>query len=121
MSSDTLLIQNLSMDALIGVHEFEQRTPQNIELDLALNLDLSASAASDQLTDALDYVAVSETLRAHVKGSRYALIEALAESCTQLLLHTFPIDQVRLTLRKPGALPGDPVVGLMITRSRQNA
>ncbi|MFK7954896.1 MAG: dihydroneopterin aldolase [Lysobacterales bacterium] len=117
---DSLLIENLTADARIGVHSFEQKTPQKIALDLKLFLDLSASAKSDQLSDALDYVTVSQALKSHIQQSRFGLIEALAESCTQLLLNQFPIAQVRLSLRKPGALPGDPVVGVTITRCRDD-
>ncbi len=116
MTMDTLFIENLTVDARIGVHPFEQETPQQIRLDLALSLDLSASAASDQLSDALDYVTVSDSVKAHIQQSHFGLIEALAESCAQLLLSQFPIEEVCLSLRKPGALPGEAVVGVTITR-----
>ncbi len=116
---DILLIENLTVDALVGVHPHEKRIRQQLRLDLELELDMAAAAASDELTDALDYVSVCDHLRDHIRQSRRQLIEALAQSCAQTLLKHYPITAVTLTLRKPGALAGTPVVGVKLRRERQ--
>lgn len=114
--TDQLLIENLLLEALVGVHPHEKRIHQRIRLDLELTVDAARAAATDRLADALDYVAVRERLAMCVADSRFALIETLAEHCAQVLLDQFPIRAVTLTIRKPAALPGATVVGVKITR-----
>lgn len=119
LAMDTLLIENLTVDALVGVHPHEKRIRQQLRLDLALEVDMTSAAATDELADALDYVSVCDHLRDHIRQSRRQLIESLAESCAQTLLENYPIAVISLTLRKPGALAGTPVVGVAIRRERQ--
>jgi len=60
---DTVFIQNLSMDAVIGVFDWERQVKQKIRVDLEMRTDIAAAAASDALEDTLDYKAISQKIR----------------------------------------------------------
>lgn len=105
-----------------GVLPEEQVRAQPFELDLDLDVDLTAAGLSDDLADTVDYGAVSELVVAHVAGARsFALLEALATTIGDDILATQPgVRGVRVTLRKlHPPLPVDIAsVGVVVTRTR---
>lgn len=102
-----------------GVPERERATPQPIQVDVELSLDLSAAGRSDDLSQTVDYSAVFQACRRVVEGSSRRLIEAIAEAIAAELLADFPIGEVRVRVRKPRVgLPGTlDYAGVEITRT----
>ena len=116
--TDTVFIEGLRVDAVIGVHARERHAPQPLRLDIRLRFDNRAAAASDALADALDYEAVARRLCDYAAGTGFALVETLAERCAALVLDEFAADRVWLKLSKPGALANAAAVGVEIERGR---
>ena len=118
---DTVFIEGLRIDTIIGVYGWERQVRQTLVFDIAMQFCCAKAAASDCVDDALNYAAVSERLIAYVESSRFELIEALAEACCQLLLNEFPVQALTLTLKKPGAVPKAQTVGVTLQRSKGKA
>lgn len=114
---DKILISQLRFEAVIGVHEHEKRRRQILEMDLELAIDAARAARNDDLADALNYEAVAAAVDSLVAQRHFALIETLAEHCAALLLDRFALPWLRLTLHKPGALPGSARVAVCIERA----
>lgn len=113
---DVVYIHSLKIDTQIGIHDWEKRTRQTVILNLELGSDIARAAASDRISDALDYEAVTARLRDFVTTSRFDLVETLAERCATLLRDEFGVSWMRLTIDKPGALGDDIQVGVRIER-----
>lgn len=113
---DIVFIRNLRLDTVIGVHDWEQTRPRTLILDLELGWDCAPAAAADRIGLALDYETVSRRLIEFAAGSRYALVETLAERCAAILREEFGCPWVRLSLSKPGALGLGVDVGVLIER-----
>ena len=118
---DTVFLQGLELRAVVGVHDWERAFAQRLRLDVRLDVDVAAAAASDALADAVDYAALSERLTRTAAESRCQLIETLAERLARTVLETGGIRQVELTLHKPGAVPAAQDVGVTIIRSHPEA
>jgi dihydroneopterin aldolase len=118
MSTDIIYLNDLKIDTIIGIFEWERRVKQTVSLDLEMATDIRRAAASDNIDDALDYKAVAKRLIEFVSASEYQLVETLAERCVDLLLSEFDIPWVRLRLNKTGAIRGARDVGILIERSR---
>lgn len=116
---DIVYINDLRVDTVIGIFEWERRIRQTISLDLEMAFDVRKAAASDRIEDALDYKAVGKRVIAHVQASEAQLVERLAEEIAQLVMTEFPVPWLRLRLSKPGALRGAKCVGLVIERGVQ--
>lgn len=118
---DTIHIEGLRVDALVGVHPHEREGRQPLLFDLDLAFDNTVAAASDDVADALDYAAVCEAVRAYVAGRQDQLLETLLEGLAGALMEQFA-DAWRLRLRvhKPDAARalGCAGVGVSITRER---
>lgn len=114
--TDTVFIEGLRLDALIGVHDRERHATQPLLLDIRMRFDNRIAASSDSLADALDYEAVSVRLAEYVAQTDFMLVETLAECCADLILTEFGAKAVRLKLSKPDALANAAAVGVEIER-----
>ena len=116
---DIVFIEDLRIQTVIGVFDWEREITQTVSLDLEMGFDIRKAAESDAIDDTLDYKAVSKRLIQFVESSEYQLVEALAEECARIVLHEFPVSWLRLKLSKPGAVRGSSAVGVTIERGRR--
>ncbi len=118
MNQDTVFIEGLQVEALIGVYAREREARQPLLFDLALDFDNRAPAASDAVADTVDYAAVCAAVRDFVARQRPQLLETLAEGLAAELLRGFGIATLRLRIRKPNAAAalGAASVGVEIVR-----
>ncbi len=115
---DHIRIEDLRIETVIGVYDWEREIRQVVALDVTLPADIAAAAARDEIDATIDYKAVAKRLIALVEASRCQLIETLAERCAALILDEFDVPWVRLSVRKPGAVTGARDVGVVIERRR---
>ena len=86
-----------------GVFENERRDGQEFVVDVVLELDLSAAAASDDLADTVDYGGLAAAVAADVEGEPLDLIEALAARIAETCLRLERVTSVSVTVHKPQA------------------
>lgn len=107
-------IKGLRAEAVIGVYDWERDIRQPLVLDLEMASDTAKAAASDEISQALDYAAISQQVVALVEGSEYQLIETLAAAVAQMIQRDFHVPWLRLRLSKPGAVAEADDVGVII-------
>jgi len=98
---DIVSVRDLSVRAVIGVHEWERAIEQTLVFSVDMAADVRTPAASDDLADALDYSAVAATIAAVVREGKFRLIETAAERVADRLLTTHGLVWLRLEVRKP--------------------
>ena len=62
--TDYVSIRDLSVPAVIGVHDWEREVEQTLLFSVDMAADVRRAAATDDLADALDYSAVARTIAA---------------------------------------------------------
>jgi 7,8-dihydroneopterin aldolase/epimerase/oxygenase len=87
-----------------GVLEEEQRDGRTFLYDVWL--EVSDSALSDRIEDAVDYRDVAACVREISDGRRFRLLEALAAAIADALVERFPLERVRVRVRKPNVAAG---------------
>ncbi|MCH7983274.1 MAG: dihydroneopterin aldolase [Chloroflexi bacterium] len=115
---DTIRIEQLELDCLIGVNPWERLTKQRITIDITMDVDLSAAGRSDSIRDTVDYRVVAKAVAEEVNSSSYKLVEALAARLAEICMTNERVQSVEVTLRKPGAIRNATAVGVTIRRSR---
>ncbi len=113
---DIIFINELRIDTVIGIYDWERRITQTISFDLELAADNRRAARSDDIVDTVNYKAVAKRVQAFVAGSQFQLVETLAERVAELIMTEFSIPWLRLKAHKPGALRGARDVGVLIER-----
>ncbi|HET8898017.1 MAG TPA: dihydroneopterin aldolase [Rhodanobacteraceae bacterium] len=116
---DTVFIEDLRIETVIGIYDWEREIRQTVTLDLEMAFDNRVPAASDKIDDTLDYKAVSKRLITFVGAAHYELVETLAEECARIILAEFRVPWLRLKLGKPGAVTGSRSVGVVIERGQR--
>lgn len=101
---DIVRIEDIETQAVVGAYEFEWEAPQPLILDIELTTDFTKAFASDDLDDALNYDAITRTVRGFVESSRYKLLETMAGGIIRDIMANFPVDKVTVRIRKPKAL-----------------
>ncbi len=114
----TIELQGLEVRAHHGVNEDERRDGQRFLIDVWL--DVSESALSDRIEDAVDYREVAALVREISDGRQFRLLEALAASVADAILERFPVGvaRARVRVRKPDVLLDPPVEWSAVTAER---
>ncbi len=86
-----------------GVFEHERREGQEFLVDLVLEVDMGAAAASDDLADTVDYGAISTDVHAIITGEPVNLIETLAARIAEVCLAHSGVGAVEVAVHKPQA------------------
>jgi len=116
---DTVFINDLRIETIIGIYDWERKVKQTISLDLEMGADIRQAAATDAIDDTLNYKAVAKRLIAFVEASEYQLVETLAEKIAAIVLSEFTVPWLKLTVHKPGAVRGSRDVGVIIERGQR--
>ncbi len=115
---DRVLISDLAVRCIIGVNDHERREKQAVLINLTVYTDMRAAARSDRIEDALDYRELRTRVVDLVEGSRYFLLEALAQAIADVCLEQPRVTNVTVRVDKPGALHFARSVGVEIDRER---
>jgi dihydroneopterin aldolase len=118
---DRLELCGLDVACIIGDRPEERLREQRLTVDVALTLDLSAAAASDELGDTVDYVALAEAVRAALRQARCRMIECAADRVARVCLADARVEGVRVRIEKPGVIPGLRAAAVEIERRRTEA
>ncbi|HIE12682.1 MAG TPA: dihydroneopterin aldolase [Desulfotomaculum sp.] len=118
---DKIFIEGMVFFGRHGVLPVEREAGQRFLADVTLYLDLSPAGCGDDLSKTVDYLDVYGTVEEVVCGRSFRLIETLAETVAAALLERFPVSEVSVRIRKPGApLPGFfEAVGVEVLRRRK--
>jgi len=99
--TDTVSIRELRVSAVIGVHDWEREIEQTLVFAVDMAADVAKAAASDHISDALDYSAVAQTVTDVVTQGEFQLIETAAERVARQLLADYSLGWVRVEVAKP--------------------
>ena len=118
---DRVFIEDLRIDTIIGIYDWERTVRQTIALDIEMAFDNVRPANSARIEDTLNYKAVAKRLIAFVSAAECELVETLAEHCAAIIRDEFGVAWVRLKLSKLGAVTGSRAVGVIIERGEASA
>ena len=97
---DAIHIDQLELFARIGVTDTERANPQRLTVSITIWPKEQFDFLNDDLTRTIDYSAACVAIREFAAARSDKLIETLAAALAEHLLRRFPIQQVRLDLRK---------------------
>jgi dihydroneopterin aldolase len=115
---DAILIRDLRVEALIGIHKRERHVRQTLSIDLEIGLPSSAVFASDKVADTIDYEQVALRIRGLAGSGDYRLVETFAERVATLLIKEFGAPWVKVSASKIGILGNARFVGVTIERRK---
>ena len=115
---DAILIRDLRVESLIGIHKRERHVAQTVSIDLDIGLPGAAVFKSDRVADTIDYEQVAIGIKALAASGHFRLVETLAERIARLLLDEFGAPWVKVSVAKIGILGNAKFVGVTIERRK---
>ncbi|HEY4264552.1 MAG TPA: dihydroneopterin aldolase [Micropepsaceae bacterium] len=109
-----VLIRDLELLARIGVHGHEQGKPQPVRINIQLTGEIDSTG--DTLSNAIDYEAVADKIRAIIAAGHVNLAETLAERIAATCFDDKRVRHARVRVEKLHALPGAAAAGVEIER-----
>ena len=90
MNQTTIRILGAQVYAHHGVGAAEQELGGRYSFDLEMETDISRAAASDTLSDTIDYVAVYEIAHDVIVNTKRRLLESIVSQVANCVLEAFP-------------------------------
>jgi dihydroneopterin aldolase len=116
---DIIYISELKAEANLGVCTWEKHLPQTVEINLEFSIPSQKAGKTDNISDTIDYAAVTARIREELAARRFELLEALAEFIANLLLHDFGAPWTKVSIAKVGMIRHVKRVGVTIERRRE--
>jgi len=116
---DKIFLDELKVDTIIGIWEWERRIRQTVVIDIEMSADIAKAAATDDVADTLNYKSVAKRVQSFVAESSFQLVETLAERIAAIIREEFGVAWVKIRVNKPGAIRGSKAVGVMIERGER--
>ena len=113
-ASRSILIERLRVKVYIGVSEQERRKAQILLFDLICDIEMPSDFV-DELSSAVDYVAVVECIQHVCRERPRILLETLGNEIIQaVFMLDVRIARCALTVRKPKKLPELEALGIQL-------
>ena len=114
---DFIFIDEMRVEAHVGIFEREKVAPQTLEISLTFGVP-DETAQDDDINKTIRYDVVIERIRSELAARHFNLLETLGEFVNGLLLNEFGAPWVKISVAKIGIMKGVRRVGVQIERSR---
>lgn len=115
----TVFVNDLKVDTIIGVCDWEKEVEQTLHFDIAMQVDILAAAERDDLAATVNYAGVAEDVNTFTRAQDCLLIETLLQRLLVYLLNRYSmIESLTITLRKPMAIEAAECAGITASLSR---
>ncbi len=98
---DVIRLKNMIFYAHHGYYEAERELGQKFEVDMEIQCDFKAAAASDDLKMTIDYRKIYKIAKDIFENSKFKLIETVAERIADQVLQLPGIHNILIRVRKP--------------------
>ena len=119
-----IIIEEMEFYAFHGHYKEEQIVGNRFLVDLEMEADLGAAAASDKLDDAVNYQVAYQLIQKEMRRKKSNLLENIARRILDALYAELDgIENITIRIRKMHPPMGGPIrsVGVTMSRSREEA
>ena len=116
---DTILVRDLRVEVLIGIHKRERHVAQVVSIDLDIGIPGTTVFATDKVADTIDYEQVALRIKALAGTGHFRLVETFADRVAKLLIDDLKAPWVKVSAAKIGILSNAKFVGVSIERGKR--
>ncbi len=110
-----LFLRDFELPVHIGVHDFEQGSPQRLRFNVDLYVALADSTPQgDRISEVVDYDFIRQRITERVQRGHVQLQETLADDVLQLMLAHPGVRAACVSTEKPDVYPDCAAVGVEV-------
>ncbi len=113
-----VFVRDLSLLALIGIHDAEKIKPQRIVVNIDLSVQETETPMPDDISHVVSYEIIVKKCEGIVAEGHVNLVETLAEKFAEACLKDKRVVAARVRIEKPDIIPNARSVGVEIERGR---
>lgn len=118
ITSSKLFLNDFTVQANIGIHDFEKAGPQPLLISVEIEVDVPAAPSPDEIEVVLDYDILREGILALVGDRHFNLQETLCREIIDLIAGHASVRSAVVSTRKPDVYPDCAAVGVALTYQR---
>ena len=115
-----ILIKDLVLKILVGIHNFEKKKKQRVKFNLIINIDQDLVPNEKDLKSIVNYEKIIKVITKMTAKRHYLLLETLAEKIFSELFKNFRIKKIILRIEKLDIIKNAASVGIEIEKSKTN-
>ena len=115
-----ILIKDLVLKMLVGIHNFEKKKKQRVRFNLVINIDQNLIPNDKDLKSIVNYEQVIKTIMRITSRRYYPLLETLAEKIFLKLFENLRIKKILLRIEKLDVIKNTTSVGIELEKTRSN-
>ena len=115
-----ILIKDLVLNMLVGIHNFEKKKKQRVRFNLIINIDQNLIPNDKDLKSIVNYEQVIKTIMRITSRKHYPLLETLAEKIFDKLFENMRIKKILLRIEKLDVIKNTTSVGIELEKTRSN-
>ena len=116
---DRIELRGMSFQGRHGVRPAEREQPQEFQVDVDVEADLSTASRSDDVADTIDYTKLRRIARDVIEGPPASLLESLAGRIADQVLQLPGVDSVSVRIAKrPASMQPIAAAAVRISRTR---
>ena len=115
-----VLIKDLVLNILVGIHNFEKKKKQRVKFNLIINIDQNLIPNDKDLKSIVNYEQVIKTISKITSRKHFPLLETLAEKIFLKLFENPRIKKILLRIEKLDIIKNATSVGIELEKTRSN-
>ena len=115
-----ILIKDLVLKMLVGIHNFEKKKKQRVRFNLIINIDQNLIPNDKDLKSIVNYEQVIKTITKITSRKHYLLLETLAEKIFFKLFENPRIKKILLRIEKLDVIKNTTSVGIELEKTKSN-
>ena len=115
-----ILIKDLVLDMLVGIHNFEKKKKQRVRFNLIINIDQNLIPNDKDLKSIVNYEQIIKIITKITSRKHYLLLETLAEKIFFKLFENPRIKKILLRIEKLDIIKNATSVGIELEKTRSN-
>ena len=119
-SLDKIFIRDLTGRCILGIFPEERTKTQEVLINITLFSDTRRAGKTDCIEDTVDYKNIKNEVLTLVENSSFFLVEKLAREIAGCCLQAEGVEEVLVTVDKPGALRFARSVAVEIHRTKSD-
>ena len=115
-----ILIKDLVLNMLVGIHNFEKKKKQRVRFNLIINIDQNLIPNDKDLKSIVNYEQIIKIITKITSRKHYLLLETLAEKIFFKLFENPRIKKILLRIEKLDVIKNTTSVGIELEKTRSN-
>ena len=115
-----ILIKDLVLNMLVGIHNFEKKKKQRVRFNLIINIDQNLIPNDKDLKSIVNYEQIIKIITKITSRKHYLLLETLAEKIFFKLFENPRIKKILLRIEKLDIIKNATSVGIELEKTRSN-